>query len=191
MENWLRNMFGRDPKAAPQAAPVPEVRKTRIEKEDARPAEEAAVHSEPQYSRFPLGPAASDWAPGQELLGDFVIEKTLGEGGMGKVYLVRSRSTSSRFAVKRAKVFSGASRRSFLAELQTWIDLPEHPNLVPCRFFRTVGDEVLIFAEYVEGAAWRGGLTRGGYTRVVRVWRSSACWILLSNLLGVCIVCMN
>ena len=72
---------------------------------------------------------------------------------MGKVYLVKSRTTGMRFAVKRAKGLSESDRRNFLAELQTWIDLPEHANLVPCRFFRTVGDEVLIFAEYVEGGS--------------------------------------
>ena len=58
---------------------------------------------------------------------------------------------ASRSNVPRA--LNTADRRNFLAELQTWIDLPEHANLVPCRFFRTVGDEVLIFAEYVEGGS--------------------------------------
>ena len=72
---------------------------------------------------------------------------------MGKVYLLTSQSTRMRFAVKRAKGLSERDNRNFLAELQTWIDLPEHANLVPCRFFRTVGDEVLIFAEYVEGGS--------------------------------------
>jgi tetratricopeptide (TPR) repeat protein len=102
---------------------------------------------------LPSSLAAGEWAHGQELLDDFVVERTLGEGGMGKVYLLCSRSTASRFAVKRAKGFKEADRRNFLAELQTWIDLPEHVNLVPCRFFRTMGDEVLIFAEYVEGGS--------------------------------------
>ncbi len=95
----------------------------------------------------------SDWSPGQVLLGDFVVERVLGEGGMGKVYLVKSRTTNMPFAVKRAKGLKEGDRRNFLAELQTWIDLPEHPNLVSCRFFRTVGNEVLIFAEYVEGGS--------------------------------------
>jgi serine/threonine protein kinase len=95
----------------------------------------------------------SNWSPGQELLADFVVERTLGEGGMGMVYLVRSRSSGSQFAVKRAKGLKEADRRNFLVELQTWIDLPEHANLVPCRFFRTLGEEVLIFAEYVEGGS--------------------------------------
>ena len=101
----------------------------------------------------PVVHSVGDWTPGQELLDDFVVEQTLGEGGMGKVYLVRSRSTGSQFAVKRAKGLKASDRRKFLAELQTWIDLPDHANLVPCRFFRTVGDEVVIFAEYVEGGS--------------------------------------
>jgi hypothetical protein len=69
--------------------------------------------------------------------------------------------------VKRAFLRNEDSRRNFLAELRTWIDLPEHPHLVACRFFRTVGDEVVIFAEYVEGgslADWirERRLKRGG-----------------------------
>src|ERR1700737_2019207 len=96
-----------------------------------------------------------DWCLGERLLDDFVVQRVLGEGGMGKVYLVKSQTTSMRFAVKRAKGLSENQRRNFLAELQTWIDLPEHANLVPCRFFRTVGDEVLIFAEYASGGSLR------------------------------------
>jgi serine/threonine protein kinase len=96
---------------------------------------------------------SEDWRPGQTLLDDFAVERVLGEGGMGKVYLVKNRTTNMRFAVKRARGLSEHERRNFLAELQTWIDLPEHPNLVPCRFFRTVEDEVLIFAEYVGGGS--------------------------------------
>lgn len=97
--------------------------------------------------------AVTEWHSGQTVLDDFVVERVLGEGGMGKVYLLKSRTTGMCFAVKRSKGLSGVERRNFLAELQTWIDLPEHANLVPCRFFRTVGDEVLIFAEYVEGGS--------------------------------------
>ena len=96
---------------------------------------------------------ADDWQPGQTLLDDFAVEGLIGEGGMGKVYLVHSRTSQLAFAVKRAKGLDDSARRNFLNELQTWIDLPEHPNLVACRFFRTMADEVLIFAEYVEGGS--------------------------------------
>jgi len=98
-------------------------------------------------------PAGDEWAANQAVLEDFTVEGTLGEGGMGKVYLLKSWTTGGRFAVKRAKGLAEADRRNFLAELQTWIDLPEHANLVPCHFFRTIGDEVTIFAEYVEGGS--------------------------------------
>ena len=70
---------------------------------------------------------------------------------MGTVYLVKSQSTGQRFAVKKTLLRDAENQRAFLAELQTWIDLPVHPNLVACRFFRSVGNEVVIFAEYVEG----------------------------------------
>src|SRR5712692_9109738 len=89
------------------------------------------------------------WEPGHLLLDDFEVQRVLGRGGMGKVYLLKSRTPGMRFAVKRANGLSEGERRKFLAELQTWIDLPEHANLVRCRVFRTVGDEVQIFAEYV------------------------------------------
>jgi len=102
-----------------------------------------------------------EWSAGQTILADFVMERVLGEGGMGKVYLLKSKTTGMRFAVKRAKGLNDADRRNFLAELQTWIDLPEHPNLVPCRFFRTVGNEVLIFAEFVEGGSLKDWIDSG------------------------------
>lgn len=92
-------------------------------------------------------------AKGQVILDDFVLERLLGEGGMGAVYLVCSRSTGQRFAVKRVRFREAADQRNFLAELQTWIDLPAHPHLTACRFFRTVGEEILVFAEFVEGGS--------------------------------------
>ena len=93
------------------------------------------------------------WKPGDVILDDYMVERLLGEGGMGTVYLVRSQSTNQPFAVKMSKLRGVASRRNFLVELQTWIGLPEHPHLAGCRFFRTVGDGVLIFAEYIEGGS--------------------------------------
>jgi predicted Zn finger-like uncharacterized protein len=78
------------------------------------------------------------WPVGKVILDDFLVQGKLGQGGFGEVYQVQSRSTGQRFAVKRARFRDANSRTNFLAELQTWIDLPEHPNLVPCRFFRSL-----------------------------------------------------
>ena len=87
--------------------------------------------------------ALKDWSAGQAILDDFVVERELGAGGMGKVYLLRSRSTSQPFAVKRALLRDEASRRNFLAELETWINLPEHPHLIARGTVRTVNDPIL------------------------------------------------
>src|SRR4051794_2929500 len=65
------------------------------------------------------------WAIGQVLLDDYEGERRLGHGGMGAVYLVRSLSSNRRLAVKtilESRLGDEASRRNFLAELQTWID---------------------------------------------------------------------
>lgn len=90
---------------------------------------------------------------GGQLFGEFDVIRELGRGGMGKVYLVRSCTTGRHFAVKETLVKDDSQRRAFLAELQTWIDLPDHPNILACRFFRTFGDDVLIFSDYVEGGS--------------------------------------
>ncbi|MGH8677980.1 MAG: serine/threonine-protein kinase [Burkholderiales bacterium] len=95
----------------------------------------------------------TDWKPGDLILGEYRVARELGHGSMGAVYLVvNAQSTDLRFAVKKIHVAGDVYRRNFLVEIQTWIGLSEHPHLVACRFFRTVGEELVIFAEYVEGA---------------------------------------
>src|SRR5205807_7389116 len=44
--------------------------------------------------------ALSRWSAGAVVLDDFEVERPLGQGGMGAVYLVRSRSGGQRFALK-------------------------------------------------------------------------------------------
>ena len=61
--------------------------------------------------------SAGDRELGPALPDDFVVERVLGEGGMGKVYLVKSRTTPMRFAVKRAKGMKEAERHFLLCEL--------------------------------------------------------------------------
>ncbi|MBN1356604.1 serine/threonine protein kinase [bacterium] len=93
---------------------------------------------------------------GDILLEDYRVVRRLGQGGMGTVYLVRSESTDTRFAVKRVipELSSQAHhRRVFLRELLTWSDLPRYPHIAEFRFFKTMGDEILIFSEYVDGGS--------------------------------------
>ena len=127
---------------------------------DAAEASTAAPVSAAAAHPFVLdsGPA---WPTGFALLDDFEVEGVLGQGGMGVVYRVRQLSTGRSLAVKRARLSASDSRRRFLAELQLWIDLPAHPHLAPCRFFRTVEDEVVIFTDLAGGGSLLDWIVRG------------------------------
>jgi len=111
----------------------------------------------------------ADLREGQSILDEYVVEKELGHGGMGRVWLVKNRLTSRRYAVKQALLKDDKHRKAFLAELQIWIDLPEHPNLAPCRFFRTVGDEIIIFADYIEGGSLADWIAKGKLTGLEQI----------------------
>ena len=111
----------------------------------------------------------TDWRAGAKILGEYTIKKELGRGGMGRVWLVRSQSTGRRFAVKQALIRDEKHRKAFLTELRTWIDLPEHPNIVPCRFFRTVGEEIVIFADYVDGGSLADWIVKGKLTSTKQI----------------------
>ena len=110
--------------------------------------------------------AAPRLAIGQLLPDNYRVEGELGIGGMGAVYLVRDNATGRPFAVKTTRVADDAHRRGFLKELQIWIDLPEHPNLVTCRFFRTIEDQVLIFADYANGGSLADAISRRTMTHL-------------------------
>ena len=98
---------------------------------------------------------------GMTLLDDFTVMRRLGQGAMGKVWLVNSELTGRQFAVKRAHSLDSVSQREFLRELLAWMELPKHPNIVPCHFFRINGNEVFIFAEYISGGSLRDWINSG------------------------------
>jgi serine/threonine protein kinase len=89
------------------------------------------------------------------------IVQPLGTGGMGTVHLLKNRLSGRQYAGKVCILPDRADHRLFLEELRVWIDLPIHPHLAACYFFRTVYDRVLIFAEYVEGGSITDRLSRG------------------------------
>jgi serine/threonine protein kinase len=99
--------------------------------------------------------SAKNWESGKTVLGQYRIEGALGQGGMGAVYLAQDTLTAHRYAVKKSLIQDAARRRQFLSELLTWLDLPEHPSLVTCRFFRSIEQSVVIFADFVDGGSLR------------------------------------
>lgn len=97
------------------------------------------------------------WRGGTTVLPDIVIERELGWGGMGVVYLATQRITGRPLALKRlaaadASAGAEAARRRLIRELTAWLNLPPHPNIVPCLFFRTLENgELVIFSPYIDG----------------------------------------
>lgn len=108
---------------------------------------------------------SGQWQPGDRVLGAYVVERLLGAGGFGEVYLVRMQAADGAptvpFALKRMKARWDISPEDFRDELRSWAELPQHPNLLPYKFFRLVGDELLIASEYVAGGSWADHLARG------------------------------
>ncbi|MBN1550982.1 serine/threonine protein kinase, partial [bacterium] len=104
-----------------------------------------------------VNPEQENWNLGDVLLDQYRIERLLGEGGMGKVYLVRRQSFDrAYFAIKTLHATlrdDMRKRRLFLKELQTWIDLHDHPHITAFRFFRTIQNRLVIFSEYVDGGS--------------------------------------
>lgn len=99
----------------------------------------------------------TNWAPGHLALGQFKIERQLGEGGMGRVLLARCQVTGREYALKvlRPDATIATMRGATLRELYAWNSLAPHPNLIPCRFFRSIGDQIVIFTDVAPGGTLR------------------------------------
>jgi len=95
---------------------------------------------------------------------------------MGTVYLVTRetyRGEILHFAVKiiRDKSIQNEKRQdAFIRELRNWIDLPDHDNLVQCRFFQTIHQRIAIFAEYVDGGSLTDWVKGGRLAEMKTVW---------------------
>lgn len=100
------------------------------------------------------------WQPGQIVLEEFRVERELGKGGMGIVYLLVNTHNGQQFAAKRTKLVDDKARKEFLREMQGWLDLPPHPNVLPLRFLRTVGAEQVIFTEHMDGGSLQDWLRK-------------------------------
>lgn len=91
--------------------------------------------------------------PGQVLLGRFRIERILGSGGMGEVYLAWDDRLEARVAIKtitRLLATSPSIRRRFVAEVQNARRVT-HSNICRIHELFEEGETVFFSMEYVEG----------------------------------------
>ena len=93
------------------------------------------------------------FAPGRLVLGTYTIERQVGRGGMGAVYLARDDVSGQRVAVK---VLPGSLARErnvrerFIQEARSLAAL-DHPGIVPLITFAQDGDDRYLVMKYVEG----------------------------------------
>ncbi len=103
---------------------------------------------------------ASALAAGDRLGDHHVIIRLLGAGGMGEVYLARDEKLAREVAVKLvhpALARSGEWRERLIREAQAMAQL-NHPNIVAVHEVGTIGDEVFVAMEYVNGPSLRAWL---------------------------------
>jgi len=92
-----------------------------------------------------------------EQLGDYLVRRLIGEGGMGKVYEGEERLTKRRVAIKvlhpeLAK--SDAGRKLFVNEMQILAHL-EHPNIVRSLSSIEANGQLAMVLEYLDGRTLR------------------------------------
>src|SRR5881396_3582883 len=87
------------------------------------------------------------------LAGRYVLERRLGRGGMGVVFLARELRLERRVAIKLllpAKAVDPIARERFLVEARTAAQLT-HPNIVPIFAVDELSDVVFFAMAYIEG----------------------------------------
>src|SRR6516162_3315689 len=99
-----------------------------------------------------------------ERIGEYVVRRMVGEGGMGKVYEGEERLSKRRVALKVLHpelTRSEEGRRLFLNEMQILAHL-EHPNIVRSLASMEVDGQLVMALEYIEGRTLRAELTERG-----------------------------
>lgn len=100
---------------------------------------------------------AGEYEMGQVLLDRYEIERLLGRGGMGVVYLVRDRETDTRVALKTIQPKYVANKKAvirFKREAKT-VRRVEHPAIVKFYDAGMLHDNMYFTMEYVKGQSIR------------------------------------
>jgi eukaryotic-like serine/threonine-protein kinase len=97
-------------------------------------------------------------------IGEYLVRRLIGEGGMGKVYEAEERLSKRRVALKvlhQELSSSEQGRRLFLNEMQILAHL-EHPNVVRSLASTEVDGELVMVLEFLDGRTLRALLNAEG-----------------------------
>src|SRR5580658_9068277 len=99
-----------------------------------------------------------------ERIGEYLVKRLVGEGGMGKVYEAEERLTQRRVALKVLRpelTRTDEGRRLFLNEMQILAHL-EHPNIVRSLASMEQDAQLVMVLEFLEGRTLREELVARG-----------------------------
>jgi serine/threonine-protein kinase len=128
---------------------------------------------------YSLALALKEDSERMEQMGEYLVRRLIGEGGMGKVYEAEERLSKRRVALKvlHAELSkSDHARRLFLNEMQILARV-EHPNIVRSLASIEVGGELVMVLEYLDGRTLRHVVHERGrlpWTDAVAVVSSAA-----------------
>ncbi len=120
-------------------------------------------HALPPSARTEGGGGVDDeqrFAPGQRVLGVYAVERQVGRGGMGAVYLARDDVSGQRVAVKvlpGSAARERSARERFIQEARALAAL-DHPGIVPLITFAQEGDDRFLVMKFVDGRGLDGRL---------------------------------
>ncbi|MGE0709206.1 MAG: protein kinase [Planctomycetota bacterium] len=97
-------------------------------------------------------------------LGDYVVERELGRGAMGAVFLGRHRALGSRHALKISLLSDPVRRERFAREARALARIEGHPGVVRIHHFEAQPSGVAFFAlELIEGGDLEEALAAGPF----------------------------
>jgi serine/threonine protein kinase len=107
---------------------------------------------------------AAEAEQGIERIGEYLVRRLIGEGGMGKVYEAEERLSKRRVALKVLRhelARSEEGRRLFLNEMNILSHL-DHPNVVRCLACTEADGQLVMALELLEGKTLRTILSERG-----------------------------
>ena len=103
----------------------------------------------------------NEWSAGQILFDDLRLEKAIGAGAFGEVWLARQLSWDRDVAVKRVIAVDEKRISSMEHEAINWLEIGLHPYVTTCYYTRKHENAPVIVLEYASGGALDGLMKDG------------------------------
>ncbi len=111
-------------------------------------------HKKPMTVKKKLDlPQIKKYKIGDKIGGQYLVHKIFGgegKSGMGVIYLVTSDKFDFPFVLKTYQKTSDLNQKRFVKEIETWVALGSHPNIVRTFGAQWIDLQLFILAEYIQ-----------------------------------------